>query len=491
MPHAFPAARRWAFLAVISSGLLLIGIDNSILYTALPTLRRELGATAHQALWIINAYPLVMAGLLPGAGALGDRFGHRRMFTAGLIVFGAASLLAAGAPTVGVLILGRTVLAVGAAMMMPATLALIRVTFTDPQERNTAIGIWSATAALGTVAGPLTGGLLLEWFWWGSVFLVNVPVALVALALIPVTAPPNRTNPDRHWDALSSLLALLTLSGLVLAIKLTLGTHPDPLTAAASALTALVGALLFRRRQRRIPEPLVDFRIFRRRLFTGGVLAAGLGTFLLAGTELLITQRFQLVSGYSPLQAGGLAAAVALSAVPTALAGGALLRRLGFRRLIVGGFAACTAGFLVFLAGHHLDSPVVYIAGLMAVGAGAGATLSVASAAILGGVEPSHAGMAAAIEEVSYEFGALISIAVLGSLQATLYAVRAPTAAGDGVEQALAGGSPAVIDAARGAFDHGFGLIMVVVAVLSALGTAGMARVFSGRTADQVKEIRH
>ena len=230
----------------------------------------------------------------------------------------------------------------------------------------------------------------------------------------------------------------------------------------------------------------MDFRIFRRRLFTGGVLAAGLGTFLLAGTELLITQRFQLVSGYSPLQAGGLAAAVALSAVPTALAGGALLRRLGFRRLIVGGFAACTAGFLVFLAGHHLDSPVVYIAGLMAVGAGAGATLSVASAAILGGVEPSHAGMAAAIEEVSYEFAALISIAVLGSPHAVQ-----PPAAGDGVEQALTGRSSTVIDAARDAFDQGFGMIMAVVAALSALGTVGMARVFSGGTTDQVKEIRH
>ncbi|MCX7543140.1 MFS transporter [Corynebacterium marambiense] len=160
-----------------------------------------------------------MAGLLPGAGTLGDRIGHRRIFTTGLAPFGAASLMSAFAPTVTILIVARMALAVGAAMMLPATLALIRVTLTDPQERNTAIGVWNATSALGTV-DPLAGGLLLEWFWWSSVFLVNVPVTLVPLALIPFAAPPNRTNPHHRWDAPSSLLALLTLSGLILAIKL-------------------------------------------------------------------------------------------------------------------------------------------------------------------------------------------------------------------------------------------------------------------------------
>ncbi|MCX7445392.1 MFS transporter [Corynebacterium sp. P7003] len=491
MPSTFPLPRRWTFLAVISAGLLLIGIDNSILYTALPSLRQDLGATSHQALWIINAYPLVMAGLLPGTGALGDRYGHRRLFTGGLVVFGTASLPAALAPTVTVLIIARTCLAVGAAMMMPATLALIRVTFTDPRERNTAVGVWGATAVLGTVAGPLLGGLLLEWFWWGSVFLINIPIILIALFALPFTAPPNRVNPDRHWDALSSLLALVTLSGSVLAIKLTIGAHPDPAIAFAAALTAVVGAVAFRRRQLALSEPLVDFRIFRQRVFSGGVLAAGSATFLLAGTELLVTQRFQLVSGYSPLQAGGLAAAISISAFPTALAGGILLLRLGFRTLIVGGFATCTTGFTVFLAGHQLGVPAVFIAGLMIVGAGAGATLPVASIAILGGAGPSRAGMASAIEEVSYEFGALLSVAVLGSLQAAFYAARAPSAAGEGVEQALATGSRTVIDAARAAFEHGFNLIMVIVTVLSALGTVGMARIFAGRTADGVKEIRH
>ena len=186
--------RRWLVLATVSAGLLMVSVDTTVLYTALPALTRDLHADAQQKLWIINAYPLVIAGLLPGAGTLGDRIGHKRMYLAGLGLFAAASLLAASAPSPPVLIAARAFLAAGAAAMLPATAALIRITFDDEHERGIAIGIWGTIAVLGAALGPIIGGLLLAHFWWGSVFLLNIPVALLALAATALPCPAARAT---------------------------------------------------------------------------------------------------------------------------------------------------------------------------------------------------------------------------------------------------------------------------------------------------------
>lgn len=186
---------RWLLLSVLSTGLLLIGVDNSILYTALPTISAELGADEAQGLWIINAYPLVVAGLMLGTGTLGDKVGHARMFATGLVIFGVASLCCAYAPTPELLIAARGALGLGAAVMMPATLALVQQTFTNERERNTAIGIWASVATVGAAAGPLVGGFLLEHFWWGSIFLVNVPIVAAALAALALLRPANHPYP--------------------------------------------------------------------------------------------------------------------------------------------------------------------------------------------------------------------------------------------------------------------------------------------------------
>ena len=206
-------ARRWSLLFTVAAGLLLVTLDNSVLYTALPTLASELDASDSQQLWIINAYPLVMAGLLLGAGTLGDRIGHRRMFLAGLVAFGVASLGAAFSQTAGQLIGARAALAVGAAAMMPATLALIGLTFHEERERNIAIAIWGSVAIIGAALGPIIGGLLLQHFWWGSVFLINVPVVVLAIIATLVLAPKGVPDASRTWDVASSLLALGALSG--------------------------------------------------------------------------------------------------------------------------------------------------------------------------------------------------------------------------------------------------------------------------------------
>ncbi|MEH0147864.1 MFS transporter [Corynebacterium sp. Q4381] len=402
-------SQRWTFFAVISLGLFMISLDNSILYTALPELNRQLGTTPAESLWIINAYPLVLSGLLLGAGTLGDKIGHRLMFIVGLAVFGAASLAAAFAPSAWALVAARAALGVGAAAMMPATLALIRLTFADEQERNTAIGIWSSVAVVGAAVGPLIGGALLSAFWWGSIFLINVPIVVVALVLTLLLAPENVPNPDKHWDAVSSVYVLVALSGFTIAVKEAAKAERWWwLLAAAVAVTVTAGAL-FGRRQRLLTEPLLTFDIFRSRLFVGGVVAAAGAMFVLIGVELNTTQKLQLVDALSPLQAGLIIIVMALAAFPASALGGANLHRVGFLPLIAGGFFGAAAGTLLLAAGAQF-------AGLAVMGVSAGAIMSVSSIAIIGAAPPHRSGMAAGVEEVSYELGALLSVAVTGSL---------------------------------------------------------------------------
>jgi len=230
--------RRWLVLATVSAGLLMVSVDTTVLYTALPTLTGDLHADASQKLWIINAYPLVMAGLLLGAGTLGDRIGHKRMYLTGLALFAAASLLAAFAPSPPVLIAARAFLAVGAAAMLPATAALIRITFDDDHERGIAIGVWGTMAVLGAALGPITGGLLLQHFWWGSVFLLNIPVVLLALAATAAFVPGGSGHRDRPWDLIASLQAMIALAGLVYAIQEATRPGPMPLAIAGALLAA-------------------------------------------------------------------------------------------------------------------------------------------------------------------------------------------------------------------------------------------------------------
>jgi len=474
-------AQRWILLATVGAALLLITVDHSVLYTALPTLVRDLGASTTQALWIINAYPLVMAGLLLGAGTLGDRIGHRQMFLSGLLMFGLASLTAAFAPNPALLIAARALLAVGAAAMMPATLALIRVTFEDDRERNLAIAVWGSLAVVGSALGPILGGLLLEHFWWGSVFLINVPVVVVAFGVGLVVTPHSTPDAARPWDLMSSLQALVALSGLVFAIKEAVHAQPAwALAALALGLSILAGGC-FVRRQQRLEYPLLDFAIFRNPAFLAGVLAAVFTLFALSGVQLITTQRFQLVGGFSPLQAGLLVSAAALGCLPSALLGGAFLHRIGLLPLIGGGLLLATAGVLLCAwgLGHAL---AWVVAGLAVMGLGLGAVMSVASSAIVGNAPADRAGMASSVEEVAYEFGSLFAVALLGSLLAALYSshVQLPQgvaeSAREGVAEAMrlahadGAASGALVEAASRAFDHSYLMVMYVIAGALGLG---------------------
>jgi MFS transporter, DHA2 family, multidrug resistance protein len=473
------ASRRWALLVTVGAGLLLITLDNSILYTALPSLTTDLGASVTQSLWIVNAYPLVMAGLLLGAGTLGDRVGHARMFVAGLVIFGAASVLAALAPTPEVLIASRAVLAVGAAVMMPATLALIRINFPDERERNLAIAIWGSLAVIGAALGPIVGGVLLQHFWWGSVFLVNVPIVVAALVAIAVIRPASEADPGKRWDAVSSIHVMVGLAATVYAIK-EIGHRPPSLAVVAISLTvAAVGFTLFVRRQRTLDEPLLEFSIFRNPAFTSGVLAAAASMFAIAGIQLVTTQRYQLVAEFNPLEAGLLVSAIAVGSLPTAMLGGAFLHRVGLLVLICGGLALSAVGVVVTVIGFGTSFGLL-VAGLLVTGAGLGAAMAVASTAIIGNVPVRRAGMASSVEEVSYEFGSLTAVALLGSLLAMIYSVTVdlpdgtPAAAGEALVDALAvaEGDQTVIDAASSAFDTAYLGVMGTVAVMLTIGAA-------------------
>ena len=434
--HPFSAApkspHRWLLLMMVGLGLLLVTVDITILLTALPVLTHELHASAAEGLWIVNAYPLFSTGLLLGAGTLGDRIGHRRMYLVGLVIFGLASLMAAYAGSVAVLVLARVLQAVGASAMLPATLALIRVGFSDERERALAISVWACLSLVGAILGPLLGGWLLGHFHWGALFLVNVPIIAIAWLGTWFVAPEQRNPNADPWDLPSSVLALLALSSLVLAIKT--ATHPPiDLGVLGAALAAgLVAGLAFVRRQRRLHHPLLDFSLFRNPAFAAGVLGAVSVTFTTGGVLLGVSQRFQWVAGYTPLQSGLLASVLFIGTLPSSILGGLWLHRIGLRRLIAGGLAVGALGMLVAaqaLPWHPSGLPAAdkglgwLVTGLLLAGLGLGATISVASTAIVESAPPHRAGMASSVEEVAYEFGALLSIALLGSLLTGLYTV--------------------------------------------------------------------
>ncbi|WP_297008497.1 MFS transporter [uncultured Corynebacterium sp.] len=479
---SLPPARRWGFLVLLSLGLFLVGADNSILYTALPELRAQLHTTDLEGLWIINAYPLVLCGLLLGTGTLGDRIGHRLMFIIGVTTFGVGSLLAALAPNAEYLIGARAVLGVAAATMMPATLALISQIFPDERERATAIGVWVSVAVVGSASGPVLGGLLLEHYSWHSVFLINVPVAAVALVGTLVFAPPNMPDRTRRWDFTSSLFAMFAMVGMVMGIKELANPDRSMILFAAAVAVGCAGASAFRRRQRLLVadgrEPLLEFGIFRDRMFTGGTVAAVLAMFVMAGAEMMTTQRYQTAGGFSPLEAGLLVASAALPAIPASVLGGAYLHRVGFRTLISGGFLIIAAGLGVGMWAFAHAPLWAFVLCFVAIGAGAGMVMSVSSTAIIGSAPQSKAGMASAVEEVSYEFGTLVSVSILGSLMPMFYALRAPEQVAHDVD--LGVDDPVFGADAVAAYDSAYLYVLAIICGVALVAAALTARCFAG-----------
>lgn len=411
---------RWLVLTIVSSALFLIVVDMTVLYTALPRLTHDLRASASEKLWIINIYPLIVAGLLPGLGTLGDKVGHKRMFMSGLAVFGLASLCAAYSPNPEFLIASRAFLACGAAMMMPATLSIIRLTFTDDKERSFAIGIWAAIASGGAAIGPVVGGILLEYFWWGSVFLINVPVVLVALAFSLFTLDNRPLASKRKWDLIGSIQIMIGLVALTYAAKeLAKRDASMPIFATALAI-GLVASFIFVRRQRASQEPLIDFSLFNNRLFSIGVFAALAASGSMTGMELVFSQRMQLIEGMTPLHAGLSILPIPLAAFVAGPLAGLMLPRLGTGKLLWLSLGVTALGVIVYILTYQASTPL-YLVGLAILGFGVGATMTGASSAIMTNAAAEKAGMAASVEEVSYELGSALGVTIFGSILSIFY----------------------------------------------------------------------
>ncbi|KOV70105.1 MFS transporter [Streptomyces sp. MMG1121] len=481
-------ANRWVVLVVLCISLLLVALDATVLHVAVPAVTEDLRPGAMELLWIVDVYPLVCASLLILFGTLGDRIGRRRVLLLGYGLFGVASAVAAFAPTAGTLILARALLGVGGAMIMPATLSILRQVFPDRRERALAIGIWSAVAAVGAAVGPLLGGFLLEHFWWGAVFLVNIPLMLVSLPVGRILLPESRGESNGPWDVMGALMAAGGLFGVVLGVKRLGGgeTPAGPFT----VLPLLAGAallFLFVRRQRRLPHPLVDLRMFRRPAFSTSVGCIVLAMLALVGLELIAAQYLQLVLGLSPLQTGLRLLPLTVAAMAAGLAGARMLRRFGPRRMVCAGFLLTAAAVVTLTAMGASDNAPLLLSGFLLLGLGLETTLFGAYESMLSEAPVEQAGGAAAIGETSYQLGAGIGIALLGSVMNAAYTPGlrsvpgvpqyAADAAGHSLGEAYdvagrldGGAGVALRQAARDSFVHGLHVTLLVSAGLLLLG---------------------
>jgi DHA2 family multidrug resistance protein-like MFS transporter len=418
-PSPGAGRREWIGLAVIALPCLFYAMDLTVLNLALPRLTAALSPTSTQMLWIVDIYGFLVAGFLITMGNLGDRIGRRRLLMIGAAAFGAASVLAAFADSARTLIVARAILGVAGATLAPSTLSLIRNLFPDPRERTLAIGIWTTSFSVGGAIGPVLGGVLLEHFAWGSVFLMGVPVMVLLLAVGPVLLPESRDETARPLDLMSALLSLAAVLVAIASMKEWvehgMGTRP----VAMAAASVVVGAI-FLNRQRLLPEPLVDLSLFRRAAFN-----VSLGTFTLTaavvfGSYVFIGQYLQLVAGLSPLRAGLYLLPSATGVILGSMLAPAIVRRFPAPRVMGVALLLVTMGFVLLSRVGTFGLPAV-VAGAGLTYVGLGPVFTLGTDVIIGAAPPERAGAAAALSETSSELGGALGIAVLGSIGTAIY----------------------------------------------------------------------
>ncbi|MEU6984268.1 MFS transporter [Streptomyces sp. NPDC046324] len=411
---------RWLALSVLVLAVLLVAVDATVLGLATPSLSEDLKPSGTQLLWIGDIYSFVIAGLLVSMGSLGDRIGRKKLLLIGATAFGAVSVLNAYATSPEMMIVARALLGVAGATLMPSTLALIRNIFHDPKERSLAIGIWGATASAGAAVGPVVGGALLQHFWWGSVFLINLPV-MIALVLVGIKLLPESKNPvSGPWDLVSVGLSLVGVIGVVYAIK-EVASHGLTWEVGAAVVIGAAALYAFVRRQHTLTAPLLDMRLFKHRGFSGAVLADLLTVFGLSGLVFFLSQFLQLVQGRDPLEAGLAELPAAVGAVATGLLAGRYARRFSVRAVVTGGLGAIGLALAAITLVHKETGYPLLGAALLVVGLGAGFSFTVTADVILSSVPKEQAGSASAVSETAYELGAALGIALLGSIVTGVY----------------------------------------------------------------------
>jgi len=413
---------RWSILAVVCLAVFVTVLDGTIVNVALPTLSTTLDASTSQLQWIVDAYLLVFTGLLLAAGGLGDRYGRKRALLVGLVVFGVTSAFAGMAGSAETLILGRALMGVGAALIFPATLAILTNVFTDPGERAKAIGVWSAVSGVAVAAGPILGGWLLEHYWWGSVFFVNVPVVIVVFVVTALLVPESKEAdaPSLDWRGLVlSIAAIGTLVFTIIEAPKWGWLSSTTLVGFGAAAGLLVGFVLW---ELRTPHPMLPVRIFRNRRFTAASAAITSAFFALFGFIFLITQYFQLIRGYSPLEAGVRTLPVAISIALAAVVAPRIVQRVGTTKVVSAGLALMAAGF-VWVSTASAGTPYLEIVGQMILlGVGLGFTTAPATESIMGSVSLDKAGVGSAVNDTTRELGGTLGVAIVGSVFSSVYA---------------------------------------------------------------------
>lgn len=473
-------AREWRGLAVLVLAVTLIGIDGTVLALAIPALTEALDPTTTQVLWVGDIYSFALAGLLITMGNLADRIGRKKLLLIGAVGFGVASIVAAFAPSAELLIVARALLGISGATLMPSTLSIIRSMFEDARQRTTAVAIWSAGATAGAALGPLVGGALLENFWWGSVFLINVPVMVLVLVGGIFWLPESR-NPRRlPVDVLSAVLSFVTIVPVVYFIKAAVGGKLSAL-AIAMLVTGLVAGLVFIRRQRRMKHPMLETDLFRNPAFSGAVTSNLIAIFAFSGLLFFFSQYLQLVRGFSPILAGVAELPITVASMAVILVVGRLVGRLGRGRAISTGLMFAALGLGLLAVAEGLDGYTVIAVALAFVGLGIGIAGTVSTDAILSAVPKERAGAASSISETAYELGIALGIAVLGSVHASLYSSVAaqhidgsgfaldPSATLASAQKALTGDGSAAALSLLEQLQHSFTTAMQYTSVIAAL----------------------
>ncbi|WP_442863615.1 MFS transporter [Arthrobacter sp. FW305-BF8] len=481
-------ARDWLALALLMFPVLLVAVDNTALTFALPAVARTLDPSGVQLLWIVDAYALVLAGLLVAMGSLGDRIGRRRLLLVGISGFAAVSAASAFAPSAEWLIAGRAAMGFFGAMLMPSTLSLIRNIFREPGRRRLAVAIWAAGFSGGAALGPIFGGWLVEHFWWGAVLLVAVPIMLPPLVFGRFLIPESKDPSPGRVDGPSIALSMLTMVPVVYGIK-ELATHGPGVQSLGVLAFGLGMGFVFVRRQRALASPLLDLSLFRNRVFSTAITANVLALFSYNGFILFLAQHLQLLEGMSPSQSGAAMLPALTAMVVAGLLVVPLVRKVRPGFVVAAGLALSATGYALVAFGNHDAGPTALLAALLILALGVGSAETISNDLILGAVPADKSGAAAAISETGYEVGSLLGTAILGSILTASYqqhlslpdavAQTIPAASADQARETLAGamelvGSlPAPVaegltTAARAAFDSGVHITAAIALVLMA-----------------------
>jgi DHA2 family multidrug resistance protein-like MFS transporter len=466
--HDSPGLRAWLGLLAVLGPVLLVSMDGSILFLAMPRISQALAPTADQALWILDVYGFAVGSLLIAFGSIGDRYGRLRLLMIGAAVFGVGSAGAAFAPSAELLIAARALMGVAGATLLPSALAVLSELFADPRRRAQAIGVFAAAFAAGFAIGPVLGGVLLGRYWWGSVFLVNIPVIVVFLAVAPVLLREVRATRPGRVDALS---VVTSAAGLLLAIYGLKHAAAEGLSVAA-VVAGIAGVVLlgwFARRQRHLEHPLIEFRLFRDRVFTVAIITGLLPLAAWSATAYLAGIHLQSVLALPVLQAALLALPGAVVLTTTCIVTPVVVDRVGKRTALVVCHVTIAAGLLFLLPVTTTGGIGWYIASTAIAGVGYGISFSLVADTAVGAVPAERAGSAGAIAETSNEIGNALGIAVLGSLAALVFRLRGPDLAPtlDGTLQ-LPDLAPAVAEEARSAFVTGLHAVAAVASLLHA-----------------------